>query len=107
VPGRGAGLFLLYASLNADANAPPHLIVVDELAGKRLVEGMPTGRWSWPLASSFGLHLIQVTRSEQARIPSLQEIRPIVDEHQGRESVISSTSRTISTMDSGWSAWMK
>lgn len=35
----------------------------------------PLGRWSAPVASRFGLHLLRVDEREEARLPSLAEVR--------------------------------
>ena len=35
----------------------------------------PAGAWSGPLASSYGLHVVRVTRTEAARLPALAEVR--------------------------------
>lgn len=37
------------------------------------------GRWSGPLQSGFGLHLVFVTERVEGRLPSLDEVRPAVE----------------------------
>jgi len=39
------------------------------------VMGAEVGRWIGPLESSYGLHLVKVTRKEPARLPPLSEVR--------------------------------
>jgi parvulin-like peptidyl-prolyl isomerase len=36
----------------------------------------PPGRWSGPVASSYGLHALWVHEREPARLPGLEELRP-------------------------------
>ncbi|MFO0572639.1 MAG: peptidylprolyl isomerase [Polyangia bacterium] len=44
-----------------------------ELARAALL--LPPGAWSAPLPSSYGLHVVRVTAREEARLPSLDELR--------------------------------
>ena len=44
-----------------------------------LLADAETGVWSGPYASSFGLHLVRVRDREPGRLPSLDEIRPVVE----------------------------
>ena len=37
------------------------------------------GRWSGPIASGYGLHLVYVTERKEGRMPSLTEVRPMVE----------------------------
>ncbi len=39
------------------------------------VLALPEGRWSDPIASPFGLHLVWVERHAPERMPSLEEVR--------------------------------
>jgi len=38
----------------------------------------PVGRWSGPIVSGFGLHVVRVDAREPGRLPTLEEIRPVV-----------------------------
>ena len=42
------------------------------------LEKVEVGRWTGPIASTFGLHLVYVEKSEPARDPALDEIRDVV-----------------------------
>jgi parvulin-like peptidyl-prolyl isomerase len=42
------------------------------------VDEMPTGQWSGPVESSFGLHLVRVDQRAVGNVPALGDIRPIV-----------------------------
>ena len=44
----------------------------------KAIENAPKGRWSGPYESSYGLHLVHMTKREAGRMPALEEIRPIV-----------------------------
>ena len=39
------------------------------------VLALPEGRWSDPIVSPFGLHLVWVERHAPERVPALQEVR--------------------------------
>jgi hypothetical protein len=39
------------------------------------------GVWTGPIESSYGFHLVMVTRREEARVPAFEEVRPLVLEH--------------------------
>jgi hypothetical protein len=43
------------------------------------IEDMPIGRWSGPYESSYGLHLVRMTEYEAGGLPTLAEIRPILE----------------------------
>jgi hypothetical protein len=43
------------------------------------IERLPSGSWSEPIASSYGLHLVQITATEPARLPPLPSIRARVE----------------------------
>ncbi|MBB5350983.1 parvulin-like peptidyl-prolyl isomerase [Haloferula luteola] len=49
------------------------------------VETMPVHRWSEPIASGFGLHLIRLEDRIPGRLPSLEEVRPEVEREWSRE----------------------
>jgi hypothetical protein len=38
------------------------------------------GRWSGPIESPYGLHLVFASEEVQGRLPSLAQIRPLVEE---------------------------
>jgi len=40
--------------------------------------GADTGRWTGPIRSSFGLHLVFVEQREDAQVPKLAEVRESV-----------------------------
>ncbi|MHC4939003.1 MAG: peptidyl-prolyl cis-trans isomerase [Planctomycetota bacterium] len=41
----------------------------------------PVGRWSGPIASGYGLHLVLVSSKEEGRVPKLDEVRePVIRE---------------------------
>ena len=42
------------------------------------VMALAPGRWEGPVASSYGLHLVLVERSQPARAPVLDEVREVV-----------------------------
>ena len=39
---------------------------------------LPTGEWSGPVESAFGLHLVFVDASTEGRLPALAEVREAV-----------------------------
>ena len=43
------------------------------------IENAPTNRWSGPYESSYGLHLVRVTKREAGGLPAVAEIRPILE----------------------------
>ncbi len=43
------------------------------------IEDMPTGRWSGPYESSYGLHLVRMIEREIGGLPILAAIRPILE----------------------------
>ena len=44
----------------------------------RQVDEAPVGQWSGPIESAFGLHLVRVDERVVGKVPTLDEIRPIV-----------------------------
>ena len=46
---------------------------------ERNIENAPTGCWSGPYESSYGLHLVRITRREAGGLPAMAEIRPILE----------------------------
>jgi hypothetical protein len=42
------------------------------------VESAPVGQWSGPVQSGFGVHLVRVDQRDAGTLPTLAEIRPIV-----------------------------
>ena len=42
------------------------------------IDNAPTGRWSGPYESSYGLHLVHMTKREAGDLPAMEEIRPIL-----------------------------
>lgn len=42
------------------------------------IDNAPTGRWSGPYESSYGLHLVYMTKREAGDLPAMEEIRPIL-----------------------------
>jgi len=55
---------------------------VDNMFGKgfaRKIENAPNGRWSGPVESSFGIHLVRIRKREAGRLPPLAEIRPLLE----------------------------
>lgn len=55
---------------------------VDRTFGGSFAEGLagaPLDEWSGPIASGYGLHLVRLTASEPARLPSLDEVRQEVE----------------------------
>ncbi|HET7527354.1 MAG TPA: peptidylprolyl isomerase [Burkholderiaceae bacterium] len=40
---------------------------------------MPVGRWSGPVASTYGLHIVLVREREEATTPTLADVRPLVE----------------------------
>jgi hypothetical protein len=51
----------------------------------RAVAEMEPGRWSGPVESTYGLHLVLVRERTAARKPSLAEVRPQVERELGKE----------------------
>jgi hypothetical protein len=43
------------------------------------IENAPTGRWSGPYESSYGLHLVRMTKRKAGGLPAMAEIRPILE----------------------------
>ncbi len=42
------------------------------------VETAPVGRWSGPVESGYGVHLVNVARRTDGTVPALEEVRPAV-----------------------------
>jgi hypothetical protein len=56
--------------------------VVSRLFGRRFSDtilSLETGRWSGPIRSAYGLHLVYVQQRTAGRMPDLAEIRPLVE----------------------------
>ena len=54
---------------------------VARVLGEQFLEGLeeaPVGRWSPPLESGYGLHLVYVHERVEGRPPTLDEVRPLV-----------------------------
>jgi len=51
----------------------------------RALAGLDVGDWSGPHVSSYGLHLVRVREREAGRLPSLDEIRPVVEREWSTE----------------------
>jgi PPIC-type PPIASE domain len=49
----------------------------DEFADAVVKTG--TGRWAGPIRSGYGLHLVFVRERQEARLPTLAEVRPLVE----------------------------
>ena len=49
------------------------------------IEDMPIGRWSGPYESSYGLHLVRMAECEPGDLPTLAEIRPILENEWNAE----------------------
>ena len=45
----------------------------------------PAGKWSGPIASPYGLHLVRLSSHSQAREPKLEEVRDLVTREWLRE----------------------
>jgi hypothetical protein len=45
----------------------------------KYIENAPTGRWSGPYESSFGLHLIRIIKRDAGGLPAMADIRPILE----------------------------
>lgn len=55
---------------------------IDRQFGDRFAEGLlraPQGRWSGPVRSGFGLHLVRVSAVEAGRTPDLASVRQAVE----------------------------
>jgi hypothetical protein len=59
-------------TLQEAANAFGHGFVRD-------IEKAPTGRWSGPYESSYGVHLVRITQREAGGLPALAEIRSLLE----------------------------
>jgi len=65
---------------------PPELIDLREGEIARLfgtiftdgLRGLETGRWTGPVESGFGLHLVFIQQREEGRVPGLEEVREAV-----------------------------
>ncbi|NVD41937.1 peptidyl-prolyl cis-trans isomerase [Ensifer sp. HO-A22] len=59
---------------------------IDQFFGGSLAEGLekaPLGQWTGPIASSFGLHLVRVSKHEPGRMPKLEDVRDDVAREWG------------------------
>jgi hypothetical protein len=54
-----------------------------EFAAK--VEEAPVGQWAGPFESGYGMHIVRVDRSEPGVMPTLAEIRPLVEREWASE----------------------
>ena len=45
----------------------------------RDIENAPTGRWSGPYESSYGVHLVRITERKTGGLPAMAEIRPVLE----------------------------
>jgi len=55
---------------------------VDNVFGRgfaEAIENAPAGRWAGPFESSYGLHLVRMSAREAGRLPTLEEVRSIVE----------------------------
>jgi len=55
---------------------------VDHVFGRGFagaIENAPTGRWAGPFESSYGLHLIRITARQAGSLPTLEDVRTIVE----------------------------
>jgi hypothetical protein len=80
--GRGAEVALgdatlLPASLEAAPGSEIARVFGQEFADA--VAALPVGGWQGPLASSYGVHLIELHAREEGRTPALAEVRPAVE----------------------------
>jgi hypothetical protein len=62
------------------------------------VEEAPVGQWSGPLQSGFGLHVVRVDAREPGRLPTLDEIRPIVVREWQAENRRTSNEALLATL---------
>ena len=46
---------------------------------QRGIENAPVGQWSGPYESSYGVHLVHITKREAGGLPAITEIRPILE----------------------------
>jgi hypothetical protein len=76
------------SNLIGDATMLPTALVaatlreVDSVFGRgfaKAIENTPTGRWAGPFESSYGLHLVCMTAREAGSLPTLEEVRSIVE----------------------------
>ncbi|MFD0980271.1 peptidyl-prolyl cis-trans isomerase [Tropicimonas aquimaris] len=73
-------------SLGQPTLLPPDLppsarTAIDATFGSRFFEqlqGLPVGAWQGPVISGYGSHLVRVTAREEARLPTVDEIREAV-----------------------------
>ncbi|MCC7542626.1 MAG: peptidyl-prolyl cis-trans isomerase [Deltaproteobacteria bacterium] len=56
---------------------------------------LPVGAWQGPIESSYGFHLVRVTRSEPGRLPALAEVRTQVERAWRRARREEATQRAI------------
>ncbi len=61
-------------------------------------QGVPTPAWLGPIASSFGVHLVQVTRFEPTYYRSLQEVTPLLRDEYFRDQETIALQRFLSDL---------
>ncbi len=74
---------LLPGDLNAATAAGVSRIFGDDFAAA--LADAPIGRWSGPIESAYGVHLVRVSAREPGRLPSLDEVRPAVEREWSAE----------------------
>ena len=75
-PGEAGDPTLLPASLEAASPREVSASFGDEF-GRQLLTA-PTGQWTGPIVSTFGLHLVRISARSTGALPSLADIRPLV-----------------------------
>ncbi len=68
---------LLPASLDESPAHDVARVFGEEFAGA--LAALPTGKWSGPVRSGFGVHLVLVRERKAARVPPLREVRKAVE----------------------------
>jgi hypothetical protein len=80
---QGFGATTLLPSEMTDAQP----VTVDGTFGRGVFEALaavPQGTWAGPIASSYGQHLVKVSTFEKGVLPSLEEVRPMVEDEWRR-----------------------
>lgn len=80
-----------FAALGDSRMLPPAIELssqsdVARIFGERFaakVAGLAPGKWTGPIESGYGLHLVQVTERVEARVPELAEVREAVAREWG------------------------
>jgi hypothetical protein len=62
-----------------DAASAPELARVYGEAFATAVAALPVGGWQGPIASGFGVHLVEIRSREPSRLPPLDEVRAAVE----------------------------